>query len=85
MIILPFPVSLELHEFLKKNKKDGESFDKCIVRLLKNYPVSNWDEGYRKGITLSPETVEFIKEYRLTKGESIENILIRLFLYEKKS
>ena len=73
-------VSRTLHSFLKEQKRDDESFDACIVRLLKQYPVSDWKIEKKTGIKLSDETKDFIREYRITDGEGLENILTRLLL-----
>ena len=73
-------ISRTLHSFLKEQKREDETFDKCIVRLLKQYPVSDWKLEKKTGINLSDETKDFIREYRITDGEGMENILTRLFL-----
>lgn len=74
------PISITLHSFLKKQKKEGESFEDCVVRLLKSYPVSDWKLEKKTTIQLSDDAKAFIKEYRITDGESIENILTRLLM-----
>lgn len=74
------PISITLHSFLKEQKREGESFEQCIIRLLKVYPVSDWKLEKKTTIQLSDEAKAFIKEYRITDGEGLENILTRLLL-----
>ena len=72
--------NMELYDYINSQKLDGESFEKCIVRLLKAYPVTNYSQEREIGVCLSKEARDFIKEYRITQGESVVNILTRLFL-----
>ena len=74
------PISPTLYSFLKEQKREGESFEDCVIRLLKVYPVSDWKLEKKTTINLSDETKAFIKEYRITDGEGIENILTRVLM-----
>lgn len=76
-------ISKTLHSFLQEQKRNGESFEDVVLRLLAPIPVSNWKEEQVKSIHLENEVKDLIREYRLTDGESLNNILTRLFLWEK--
>lgn len=78
---MPIRVNMRLYRFIKSQKKDGESFEKCIVRLLKAFPVSDFEKDqFRRSVNISSSAVAFIKEYAITEGETVETILTRLFL-----
>ena len=78
---MPIKVNMELYHYISSQKRENESFEKCIIRLLKAFPVSDFEKGqFRRNVVISPEAVSFIKEYAITEGETIETILTRLFL-----
>ena len=78
---MPIEFNMELYNFLKSQKNEGESFENCVIRLLKGFPVSGFEKGqFRRNVVISPEAVSFIKEYAITEGETVETILTRLFL-----
>ena len=78
---MPIKVNMELYHYISSQKRENESFEKCIIRLLKAFPVSDFEKGqFRRDVVISPEAVSFIKEYAITEGETVETILTRLFL-----
>lgn len=78
---MPIRINMELYDFIKSQKKEGESFENCVIRLLKGFPVSGFEKDqFRRNINISSSAVAFIKEYAITEGETVETILTRLFL-----
>lgn len=78
---MPIKVNMELYHYISSQKRNDESFEKCIIRLLKAFPVSDFEKGqFRRNVVISPDAVSFIKEYAITEGETVETILTRLFL-----
>ena len=78
---MPIRINMDLYYYLKSQKRDDESFEKCIIRLLKSFPVSDFEKGqFRRNVAISSEAVSFIKEYAITEGETVETILTRLLL-----
>ena len=79
MIFLPIRVNMELYHYINSQKRENESFEKCIIRLLKAFPVSDFEKGqFRRNVVISPETVSFIKEYAITEGETWWNCTTNL-------
>ena len=68
---------------LKKLKQGNESFDKLINRLLDSVeddlPVMNLDDRITN-LGVNEDTLERLDSFALSKGESYENILLRILL-----
>ena len=65
-----------------KNYTDGtydESVQKLIEEVKDYLPLVDYEDNSTV-INLKEETVELLKSYRLSYGESIENILIRMLI-----
>ena len=66
-----------------KNYQQG-TYDEIINQLIKEVgdylPLIEWEDGSKTTINLTNETVDKIKSYRLSYGESVENILIRMLI-----
>lgn len=78
---MPIRINMELYNYISSQKRENESFEKCVIRLLKAFPVSDFEKGqFRRNIDISSDTVSFIKEYAITDGETVETVLTRLFL-----
>ena len=78
---MPIQMNMELYHYISSQSVENESVEKCIIRLRKAFPVSDFEKGQgRRNVVISPEAVCFIKEYAITEGEAVETILTRLFL-----
>ena len=66
-----------------KNYSDG-TYDKSVNELIDHVgdylPLINWEDNSKTVINLNEDTIERIKSYRLSYGESVENILIRMLI-----
>ncbi|WP_458456480.1 hypothetical protein [Methanobrevibacter sp.] len=62
---------------------DG-SFDDNVKRLIEEVgeymPFVELDDGRLSSANVKEDTYDLLKSYKLSEGESFENILIRLFL-----
>ena len=76
-------INTKLRDMLKDYPDDNMPYDSIINRLI--HEVSDYmplvesdDRGIN--INLHEDTMDKLKSYALTKGESYENILIRMLL-----
>ena len=79
-------------KFTKRNKQmlkdysDG-SFDKIVTQLLdeveEHLPVVDVDYSVMSTIEIKDDTLERVEAYRLTEGESYENIILRMLMTAK--
>ena len=81
--------STKIHKINKNRLKeyDGEIYDDKVTTLLNivedEMPIIEIDNSPISSIYLKEETLDRIESYRLTEGESIENILMRMILLSK--
>ena len=62
---------------------DGETYDECINKLIDEVDEFMPLIDYTKSTTplsLNEDTMRRLKEYRLSYGESYDNIIIRLMI-----
>ena len=66
---------------------DSISYDGLVNRLIQDVgnemPSVKVDEGKYTAIKLHEDTLEKLRSYALTRGESYENILVRMLLLSK--
>ena len=69
-----------------KSYGDG-SFDELVVKLLNDVeddlPIVDVDYSTVTSMRLNESTVDRLESYRLTDGESYENIIVRMLLLSK--
>ena len=76
-------INRELRDKLKDYPDDNMNYDAIINRLI--YDVSDYmplveADSKSININLHEDTMDKLKAYRLTVGESYENIIIRMLL-----
>lgn len=78
--------SVKIHRQNKnrlKNYSKG-TFDEIVSKLIEdtedNMPVVDINESAYSSINLKEETIDKLRAYAVTDGESIENILIRMLI-----
>ena len=81
--------TVKIHKQNKNTLKeyaDG-SYDEIITKLLNDtedyLPIINVDYSIVSTMMLNENTVERLDTYRLTEGESYENIIMRLLVLSK--
>lgn len=79
-------ITHELKNELKEYPDEKMNYDAIINRLIHEVsdymPIVN-DNSNAINIGLHEDTMNKLKSYRLSKGESYENILIRMLLLSK--
>ena len=78
--------SVKIHRQNKNRLKDYSkgTFDEIVSKLIEdtenNMPVVDINESAYSSINLKEETIDKLRAYAVTDGESIENILIRMLI-----
>lgn len=74
-------------DLLKEYSDENVSYDGLVHRLIMEVdeymPMVTVDEGKYTAIKLHDDTLMKLKSYALTRGESYENILVRMLLISK--
>ena len=79
--------SISMYQRNKNMLKDitnENTFDKAINTLIDNVenymPLVTGDSGKRSPVKINEDTIERIKVFALSEGESVENILVRMMI-----
>ena len=78
--------SVKIHRQNKNRLKEygNGTFDEIVSKLIEdtedNMPVVDINESAYSSINLKEETIDKLRAYAVTDGESIENILIRMLI-----
>ena len=78
--------SVKIHRQNKNRLKDYSkgTFDEIVSKLIEDteddMPVVDINESAYSSINLKEETIDKLRAYAVTDGESIENILIRMLI-----
>lgn len=79
-------ITHSLRDMLKEYPDVNMNYDAIINRLIHdvadNMPIIE-EDNTSLNINLHEDTMDKLKSYRLSKGESYENILIRMLLTSK--
>lgn len=67
-----------------KHYDNSKSYDKainCLIKEVEMYmPVVDYSDSSKTVVSIHEDTVDRIKSFRLSDGESVENILIRMLI-----
>lgn len=81
--------SIQIHKYNKnvlKDYSDG-SFDELVNKLIDDVkydmPLTDVDDSTPSSIMLNDDTLDKLDSFKLTVGESYENILIRMMICAK--
>lgn len=79
-------ITQDVRKMLKDYPDDNMNYDAIINRLIHDVadmmPIVD-DNSNPVNINLHEDTMDKLKSYRLSKGESYENIIIRMLLTSK--